>query len=77
MPTYKVKQYRDAWQVYHATVTADTPEQAHALAHQDRIHGEWLLGGVVIQDDRHMEIYAEDDVACERTLVNDDGVFEY
>lgn len=60
MPIYHVRQYRDAWQIYTATVEAPNPEEALLKAKNDDIVGgqfAWKDDGVEIMDDRHMEIF--------------------
>jgi hypothetical protein len=53
--TYEVRQSRDAWQIYTAYVSAETPEDALKIA-QESNDVKWVEGDVETFDDRHFEV---------------------
>lgn len=54
MPRFHITQRRDAYQLYHARVEAESREEAHAMAEHDRL--DWEEGDVLTFDDRDFDI---------------------
>lgn len=54
MPKFKITQHRDATQLFHAIIEADSKMDALAAAHEDEC--TWIRGDVLIYDDREIPL---------------------